>query len=220
MMNTKVLIEELKSQGFQERLQDIYVDDGVITYQTERYQRAIEKFEELYGEQEAEIYSAPGRSEVGGNHTDHQHGEVLAASINLDAIAVVSKAQDNTIRLLSDGYPMITVDLSDLEMRKSEEGTSAGLIRGMAYGLEKNGHKIGGFQAFVTSDVLNGAGMSSSAAFEVLVGTILSGLYNDMGISPVEIAQVAQYSENVYFGKPCGLMDQEQTDKCIKCIEV
>lgn len=208
MMNTKVLIEELKSQGFQERLQDIYVDDGVITYQTERYQRAIEKFEELYGEQEAEIYSAPGRSEVGGNHTDHQHGEVLAASINLDAIAVVSKAQDNTIRLLSDGYPMITVDLSDLEMRKSEEGTSAGLIRGMAYGLEKNGHKIGGFQAFVTSDVLNGAGMSSSAAFEVLVGTILSGLYNDMGISPVEIAQVAQYSENVYFGKPCGLMDQ------------
>lgn len=207
-MNTKVLIEELKSQGFQERLQEIYVDDGIITYQTERYQRAIEKFEELYGEQEAEIYSAPGRSEVGGNHTDHQHGEVLAASINLDAIAVVSKAQDNTIRLLSDGYPMITVDLIDLQMRKGEEGTSAGLIRGMAYGLEKNGHKIGGFQAFVTSDVLNGAGMSSSAAFEVLVGTILSGLYNDMGISPVEIAQVAQYSENVYFGKPCGLMDQ------------
>ena len=103
---------------------------------------------------------------------------------------------------------MITVDLSDLKMRKGEEGTSAGLIRGMAHGLQENGHKIGGFQAFVTSDVLNGAGMSSSAAFEVLVGTILSGLYNDMGISPVEIAQVAQYSENVYFGKPCGLMDQ------------
>lgn len=207
-MNTKILAEELKSQRYQERLQEIYVDTGVLAYQTERYGRAIKKFEELYGEQDAEIYSAPGRSEVGGNHTDHQHGEVLAASINLDAIAVVSRTEDNVIRLLSDGYPMITVDLSDLKMRKGEEGTSAGLIRGMAYGLQDNGHKIGGFQAFVTSDVLNGAGMSSSAAFEVLVGTILSGLYNDMGISPVEIAQVAQYSENVYFGKPCGLMDQ------------
>ncbi len=207
-MNTKALPEELKSQGFQGRLKEIYVDDGVIAYQTERYQRAIEKFEELYGAQEVEIYSAPGRSEVGGNHTDHQHGEVLAASINLDAIAVVHKTEDDMIQLLSDGYPMITVDMSDLEKRTGEEGTSAGLIRGMAYGLKKNGHKIGGFQAFVTSDVLNGAGMSSSAAFEVLVGTILSGLYNEMGVSPVEIAQVAQYSENVYFGKPCGLMDQ------------
>ncbi|MCI9446709.1 MAG: galactokinase [Lachnospiraceae bacterium] len=207
-MNTKTLTGELKTQAFQERLKEIYVDAGVLTYQTERYQKAIGKFEELYGEQEAEIYSAPGRSEVGGNHTDHQHGEVLAASINLDAIAVVSKTEENIIRLLSDGYPMITVDLSDLEMRKGEEGTSAGLIRGMAYGLKKNGHSVGGFQAFVTSDVLNGAGMSSSAAFEVLVGTILSGLYNDMAISPVEIAQVAQYSENVFFGKPCGLMDQ------------
>ncbi len=207
-MKTKVLSEELKSQKFQERLNEIYVDTGVLGYQTERYQRAIKKFEELYGEQEVELYSAPGRSEVGGNHTDHQHGEVLAASINLDAIAVVNKTSENTIRLLSDGYPMITVDLDDLEIRKDEEGTSAGLIRGMAYGLKKNGHKIGGFQAFVTSDVLNGAGMSSSAAFEVLVGTILSGLYNDMGVSPVEIAQVAQFSENVYFGKPCGLMDQ------------
>lgn len=207
-MNTKTLAGELKTQAFQERLKEIYVDAGVLAYQTERYQKAIGKFEELYGEQEAEIYSAPGRSEVGGNHTDHQHGEVLAASINLDAIAIASKTEQNIIRLLSDGYPMITVDLSDLEMRKGEEGTSAGLIRGMAYGLKKNGHKIGGFQAFVTSDVLNGAGMSSSAAFEVLVGTILSGLYNDMAISPVEIAQVAQYSENVFFGKPCGLMDQ------------
>ncbi len=208
MKNTKVWTEELKSQGCQERLREIYVDEGVIAYQTRRYQEALHKFEELFGEQDVEIYSAPGRSEVGGNHTDHQHGEVLAASINLDAIAVVSKSKEKVIKLLSDGYPMISVDLKDLEMRKGETGTSAGLIRGMAYGLKKNGHQIGGFCAYVTSDVLNGAGMSSSAAFEVLVGTILSGLYNDMSISPVEIAQVAQYSENVYFGKPCGLMDQ------------
>ena len=208
MKNTKVWTEELKSQGCQERLREIYVDEGVIAYQTRRYQEALHKFEELFGVQDVEIYSAPGRSEVGGNHTDHQHGEVLAASINLDAIAVVSKSKEKVIKLLSDGYPMISVDLKDLEMRKGETGTSAGLIRGMAYGLKKNGHQIGGFCAYVTSDVLNGAGMSSSAAFEVLVGTILSGLYNDMSISPVEIAQVAQYSENVYFGKPCGLMDQ------------
>ncbi|MCI9083553.1 MAG: galactokinase [Lachnospiraceae bacterium] len=208
MKNTKVWTEELKSQGCQERLKEIYVDEGVIAYQTKRYQEALHKFEELFGEQDVEIYSAPGRSEVGGNHTDHQHGEVLAASINLDAIAVVSRAEEKVIKLLSDGYPMISVNLKDLEMRKGETGTSAGLIRGMAYGLKKNGHQIGGFCAYVTSDVLNGAGMSSSAAFEVLVGTILSGLYNDMSISPVEIAQVAQYSENVYFGKPCGLMDQ------------
>ena len=208
MEHTKTLLEEFAAQQHQERLAEIYVDPGVLPYQCTRYQRAIREFENLYGSGEAEIYSAPGRSEVGGNHTDHQHGEVLAASINLDAIAIVRRTEENQIQLLSDGYPMITVDLSNLENKKEEEGTSVGLISGMAYGLQKNGHKIGGFQAYVTSDVLNGAGMSSSAAFEVLVGTILSGLYNEMSVSPVEIAQVAQYAENVYFGKPCGLMDQ------------
>ena len=208
MEHTKTLLEEFAAQQHQERLAEIYVDPGVLPYQCTRYQRAIREFENLYGSGEAEIYSAPGRSEVGGNHTDHRHGEVLAASINLDAIAIVRRTEESQIQLLSDGYPMITVDLSNLENKKEEEGTSVGLIRGMAYGLQKNGHKIGGFQAYVTSDVLNGAGMSSSAAFEVLVGTILSGLYNEMSVSPVEIAQVAQYAENVYFGKPCGLMDQ------------
>ncbi len=208
MKDTKVLLEEFAAQQHQDRLTEIYVDTGVLSYQNERYQKAIQKYEELYGSGEVELFSAAGRSEVGGNHTDHQHGEVLAASINLDAIAVASKLEENVIKLLSDGYPMITVDLSELEKKDAEEGTSAGLIRGIVYGLKKNGHQVGGFQAYVTSDVLNGAGMSSSAAFEVLVGTILSGLYNDMSISSVEIAQVAQYAENVFFGKPCGLMDQ------------
>ena len=208
MKDTKVLLEEFAAQQHQDRLTEIYVDTGVLSYQNERYQKAIQKYEELYGSGEVELFSAAGRSEVGGNHTDHQHGEVLAASINLDAIAVASKLEENVIKLLSDGYPMITVDLSELEKKDAEEGTSAGLIRGIVYGLKKNGHQVGGVQAYVTSDVLNGAGMSSSAAFEVLVGTILSGLYNDMSISSVEIAQVAQYAENVFFGKPCGLMDQ------------
>ena len=208
MEETKVLLGEVETGQYDERLKSIYVDETMVPYQKERFQKAICKFEELYGAGEVEIYSAPGRSEVGGNHTDHQHGEVLAASINLDAIAVVRKTQNAVIELLSEGYEKICVDLSELEKKEEEEGTSIGIIRGMVYGLKKNGHKIGGFQAYVTSDVLNGAGMSSSAAFETLVGTIISGLYNDMGISPVEIAQVAQYAENVFFGKPCGLMDQ------------
>ena len=208
MKELEGLLGELKAGQQDKRLKEIYVDEGMVPYQRARFQNAIRKFEELYGAGEAEVYSAPGRSEVGGNHTDHQHGEVLAASINLDAIAIVRKTQEPVIELLSEGYEKISVDLSNLEKREEEEGTSIGIIRGMAYGLKQNGHVIGGFQAYVTSDVLNGAGMSSSAAFETLVGTVISGLYNNMEISQVEIAQVAQYAENVFFGKPCGLMDQ------------
>lgn len=208
MKETKVLFGEIEAGQQDGRLKEIYVDGAMLSYQKERYQKAIHRFEELYGAGEMEIYSAPGRSEVGGNHTDHQHGQVLAAAINLDAIGVVRRTEEPVIELLSEGYEKITVDLADLEKREAEEGTSVGLIRGMAYGLKQNGHQVGGFQAYVTSDVLNGAGMSSSAAFEVLVGTIISGLYNNMEISAVEIAQVAQYAENVFFGKPCGLLDQ------------
>ncbi len=129
-------------------------------------------------EKEVESYSAPGRSEIGGNHTDHQLGRVLAASINLDAIAIVAK-KENGVVLKSEGYPMINVSLADLLPKKEEEGTSEGLIRGVAAKLKEEGYEIGGFEAYVTSDVLNGAGMSSSAAFEVLTGNILSGLYNE-----------------------------------------
>lgn len=208
MYQTEELKKQINSGQLNNRLKEIYVDEGMLSYQKQRYEEAIGEFEALFGDGAVELYSAPGRSEVGGNHTDHQRGEVLAASVNLDAVAVVRKTGDNKIQLKSQGYPMIHVDLAKLEARKEEEGTSKGLIRGMAYGLLKNGHAIGGFEAYVVSDVLGGAGLSSSAAFEVLVGTIFSGLYNDMSISPVEIAQVAQFSENVYFGKPCGLMDQ------------
>ncbi len=208
MYRTKEWKELIGSGKLDGRLGEIYVDLALLPVQRERYGKAMESFEELFGEGEAEIYSAPGRSEVGGNHTDHQRGKVLAAAVNLDAVAVVRGTEDFKIRLLSEGYPMLTVDLSNLGANKKEEGTSIGLIRGMAYALKRSGHKIGGFEAYVTSQVLGGAGLSSSAAFEVLVGTILSGLYNDMAIDPVEIAQAAQFAENVYFGKPCGLMDQ------------
>ena len=206
-MKTTELKAGFQSGKYAELLKDIYIDESVLEYQKERYVKSIESFEELFGVKDVEIYSAPGRSEIGGNHTDHQCGRVLAASINLDAIAIVAKKESGIV-LKSEGYPMINVSLADLLPTKEEEGTSAGLIRGVAARLKEEGYEIGGFEAYVTSDVLNGAGMSSSAAFEVLIGNILSGLYNEGKISPVLIAQAGQYAENVFFGKPCGLMDQ------------
>ena len=205
---TGVLKEEFRNGVHRDLLMDIYEDESLLDYQTERYIKALESYEELYGEQEVEIYSAPGRSEVGGNHTDHQHGKVLAASINLDIIAVVSGRDDNVIEIKSEGYPKNTVDLASLDIVKREKGTSLALIRGVASRIREMGYKIGGFQAYATSDVLSGSGMSSSAAYEVMIGTVLSGLYNDMQLDAVDIAKFGQYAENVYFGKPCGLMDQ------------
>lgn len=208
MKDSRMLKNEFLNHSHQALLADLYLDEAKVSEQTNRYIHAIEEYEKVFGSQEVEIYSAPGRSEIGGNHTDHQHGEVLAASINLDAIAVVSKIPDREVRIISDGYPLITIDLMQLEYRKDEEGTTAALIRGVLDGVRKRGYKTGGFQAYVTSDVLIGAGLSSSAAFETIIGTILSGLYNDMRISATEIAIIGQYAENIYFGKPCGLMDQ------------
>lgn len=201
-------INEMKNGCFRDLLKDIYVDGSRISYQEARYTEALEAYVDTFGDQEIEIYSAAGRSEVGGNHTDHQHGMVLATSINLDAIAIVNKNEDNTVRVLSKGYPMIELQADDTEKRPEEESTSIGLIRGVLAGIKERGYQTGGFNAYVTSDVLNGAGLSSSAAFEAIVGTIIDGLYNEMKISMVEIAQVGQFAENVYFGKPCGLMDQ------------
>ena len=206
MKSTAELKKQFLNKEFDSLLTDIYLDDSKIEYQRNRYVNAIEKFEELYGEAEVEIYSAPGRSEVSGNHTDHQHGEVLAASINLDAIAVVKK--NDVVRVVSDNYDMITISLDDIDKKEEEEGTTTALIKGVLAGLKKRGNAIGGFDAYITSDVLIGAGLSSSAAFETVIGTIVSGLYNDMKVSAVDIAIIGQYAENVYFGKPCGLMDQ------------
>lgn len=207
MIKATVLIEELNNNKYDQLLNDLYVDDKLLDYQRSRYVKAIEKYIALYGDGEIEIYSAPGRSEVGGNHTDHQHGCVLAAAVNLDAIAVVGKV-DHTIKVLSDSFDIAPISLDDLEAKKTEEGSSEALIRGVCARLKELGYKIGGFNAFITSDVLMGAGLSSSAAFETIIGTIISGLYNEMTIDPVVIAQVGQFAENVYFNKPCGLMDQ------------
>ena len=188
---------------------DIYCTDESAAVQKDRYEKAVSEFTKAFEGVEPEaIFSAPGRTEVGGNHTDHQHGEVLAASINKDAIAIVSKRSDDKVNVLAEGFGMTNIALTDLELREEEKGSTASLIRGVLAGLKNNGYTLGGFDAYITSDVLIGAGLSSSAAFETLIGTIVSGLYNDMNIDPVEIAKTGQFAENKYFGKPCGLMDQ------------
>lgn len=207
-MQTEVMIKMIENGELDDRLLDIYVDATKLAYQKGRYISALRCFETYYGASDVAIFSAPGRSEVGGNHTDHQHGEVLAASINLDTIAVVRATDDNQIRIISDDYDEVVIALDDLEPEEDEKETTLALIKGVLAGFVEGGHKVGGFCAYATSDVLIGAGLSSSAAFETLVGTILSGLYNAMSVSPVEIALIGQYAENVYFGKPCGLMDQ------------
>ena len=184
---------------------DIYIDNDAG--QLERYEAAVESFVKNFNTREGlEIYSAPGRTEICGNHTDHQHGEVLAASINLDAIAIVKKTSGDTVRVVSGDAPLITID--DLTKKEEEKGTTAALIKGVISTLKDEGYVTGGFDAYITSDVLIGAGLSSSAAFETLIGTIIAGLYNNMEIDPVTIAKAGQVAENEFFGKPCGLMDQ------------
>ena len=208
MTGTKMIMEKLRNGGCDKLLLDIYADADKIAYQKRRYIQAILRYEESFGEDQVEIYSAPGRSEIGGNHTDHQHGEVLAASINDDAIAVVKPLTEPIVRIISDGYNMMEISLDDIAMSEKEKETTDALIKGVLAGTKQHGYQIGGFQAYITSDVLIGAGLSSSAAYETIIGTILSGLYNEMKIPAVEIAIIGQYAENVYFGKPCGLMDQ------------
>lgn len=203
---------QLKSMLFagdcDESLLKVYVSEKEAESQKQAYAAVIDAFVELFGDRNIGLYSAPGRSEVGGNHTDHNHGRVLAAGINLDAIAAAAKNDENIVRVKSAGYPMDTVDLSDLSVHSEEEGKSAALVRGVCAGFKERGFNIGGFDATTASRVLSGSGLSSSAAFEVLLGTMLNYLYNDGKIDPVTIAQISQQAENKFFGKPCGLLDQ------------
>ncbi len=186
-----------------------YIYPDCIKNVRQRYLKACDNFLNLFGEREnIRIFSAPGRTEVGGNHTDHQHGRVLAGSVNLDVIAIVSENNSNIIRIESEGYKVDPVDLNDLDAKESEYGKTSALIRGCAATFEKEGYKIGGFDAFTTSDVLGGSGLSSSAAYEVMLCNVLSGLFNDSKVSRVDIAKFSQRAEREFFGKPCGLLDQ------------
>ena len=174
-----------------------------------RYSAACDEFINLYGVREdMHLFSAPGRTEVGGNHTDHQHGRVLAGSVDLDVIAVVSPNEEGIVRIKSEGYDMDTVNLNELALNPGETGKAIALIRGMCAFFKQNGYNIGGFDAYTTSNVLKGSGLSSSAAFEVLIGNIISGLFNNGEVDRIEIAKISQKAESEYFGKPCGLLDQ------------
>lgn len=175
----------------------------------ERYIDLINGFCANFGSnRELSLFSAPGRTEIGGNHTDHQRGCVLAASVNLDVIAAVSLNNENTIRLQSEGYPLDIINLDKLEPEMSEYNQAKALIKGVVAKFKELGYDIKGFDAYTSSNVLKGSGLSSSAAFEVLIGNILNGLFANNSVSDIEIAKIGQYAENVYFGKPCGLMDQ------------
>lgn len=207
-MNAAALKSWIIDGHLNEKLTALYGRDQLAAQKT-RYTEAVDAFVQLYGDQEnLTLFSAPGRTEIAGNHTDHNHGRVVAASVNMDVIAVVSANDTGVIRIQSKGYRMDTVALDDLEIKPEEDNKAIALIRGTVSRFQQKGHRTGGFDAYTTSNVLKGSGLSSSAAFEVLIGTILNHICNGGAISPVEIAKYAQYAENVYFGKPSGLMDQ------------
>lgn len=208
-MKPQEFINAVKSGEMDEKLRTVYVLDSEVEKQKPRYISLLEEFIKLFGDdRDVIITSAPGRTEVCGNHTDHNNGKVMAASINLDAIAVCAKSSDNRIRVKSQGHAMNEVDITKLLPDEAEFGRSTAMVRGVVAKIKNLGFEIGGFDAVTTSDVIGGSGLSSSAAFEVLLGTTVSYLFNDGKISAVDIAKVAQYSENVFFGKPCGLLDQ------------
>ena len=203
------LIENIKSGALDAKLVTLYGKENLVNAK-ERYIKAIGEFVELYGsDREINLFSVAGRSELSGNHTDHNKGCVVAASISLDIIAVASATDDGIVRVKSEGFDEDVVNIKEYTSPIAAKfGTSESIIAGMCAGLAQNGHNIGGFVAYTTSNVLKGSGLSSSAAFEDMIGTIESHLYNDGEVDNVEISKLAQWSENNFFGKPCGLMDQ------------
>ena len=202
-----ILKELIQGKALDEKLQFLYRAD--VPAQRARYCQEIDRFVDTFGpNRKIMLFCAPGRSELSGNHTDHQHGRVLAAAVTLDVIAVVSPRADTLVQVHSKGFSPCVLDLADLVKQDDEYNSSVGLVRGIAADLTRLGWKVGGFDACTVSSVPAGSGLSSSAAFETLIGTIFNHLYNDGQIDPLQIAKTGQFAENVYFGKPCGLMDQ------------
>ena len=204
------MLAQIKRQPAMERLSQLYgMRNGELARQMSRYTSLIKTHEEsFHAAVPLYLISAPGRTEIIGNHTDHNNGRVLAAAVNLDCLACVSPRDDMIVRIQSAGYPGIELSLDNLEKRPEEEGTSAALVRGVAKGMADRGYKLGGFDAAVTSDVIGGSGLSSSAAYEVMVCAVIDALYNGFVVDSTARAQISQYAENEYFGKPSGLMDQ------------
>ena len=200
-------LKQLLNNGGLEKYSHLYVDTAA---QAKRFIEAIDSFTALYGDdKDIGIFSVPGRSEILGNHTDHNHGCVLAGAIDRDIIAVAAKNDNGVIRFKSEGYPAIKIEIADIANPDNFENyTSNALIAGLAQGFKNCSYEIGGYDAYATTEVLKGSGISSSAAFEVMIGNIFNYFYNDGKVANTEIAKLSQYAENVYFGKPCGLMDQ------------
>ena len=199
--------QKLNSGELDDALRYLYGD--ALNTQKQKYAALINAFESAFGDSDdAVLFSAPGRSEIGGNHTDHQLGRVLAATVTMDTRAVVAPRIDNVVRIHSQGYTPLCVSLDHLSPEATEENASEALVRGIAERFTQTGRNIGGFDAVTASDVPKGSGLSSSAAFSILVSTIFSELYNNGKITPVEQALASKYAENKHFGKPSGLMDQ------------
>ena len=192
--------------GFDNIFANIYKPQDIES-QKSRYMSAVEKFTALYpNRNDIHVYSAPGRTEIGGNHTDHQHGCVIAGAVDLDVIGVAAFHDENIIRIKSEGYDEFAVSLDDLDVHIGEKGSSE-IVRGIAARFKDLGVEISGFDMYTTSNVLGGSGISSSAAFETLIATAIDSYYNNNQIGAVEIAKIGQYAENFYFGKKSGLMD-------------
>jgi len=202
-------LKEKMNQGNNPFFKELYGSDAtVLKTQADRYTKLIERFAEKYKHADAELFSSPGRTEIGGNHTDHNYGRVLAGAVNLDNAAIVAPNGSMKVRIDSIGYKPIEVDLSNLSPVDSEKYTSESLVRGISARLKELGFAIGGFDATIDGGVPKGSGLSSSASFEVLVGAIISHLFNKGKLDPIQNAIIGQYAENKFFGKPCGLMDQ------------
>ena len=210
MKSIPVWKQELSDGVHAARLASLYCCSPAETAsEAARYTAVLDGLEKTFGSHaEAGLYSAPGRTEIGGNHTDHQHGRVLAGSVNIDMIAAAAPNDKNQLRVQSEGYDLCVIDLNDLEARKEEENTTAALLRGECAAFTQRGAKLAGLDIYISSNVPKGSGVSSSAAFEVLIGVILNDCFMTEKVSPIAIAQIGQWAENVYFGKPCGLMDQ------------
>jgi galactokinase len=207
MMNKDIMAR--LSAGSNDALKALYGSDPIeLKKNTLRYQQLLEKFSSTFGDAQVEFFSSPGRTEIGGNHTDHNYGRVLAGAVNLDNVAVAARNNTQTVRIESEGYPRIEVDLTSLVPDKKEQFTSAALVRGISARLKELGYTIGGFDACIDGGVPKGSGLSSSASFEVLIGAMISQLFNQGRLDPIQNAIIGQYAENNYFGKPCGLMDQ------------
>lgn len=208
MAKINALIEKI-ADGKNPLFQELYgVNEVVLKEQADRYASLMNEFQKVYGPDDVALFSSPGRTEIGGNHTDHNYGRVLAGAVNLDMIAVAATNGTNVIRIKSAGYPEFQVDLSELVIDESKFYTSSALVKGICARMKQLGYEIGGFDACIDGRVPKGSGLSSSASFEVLVGAIINHLFNNGKMSAVENGIIGQWSENNYFGKPCGLMDQ------------